>query len=155
MGAPLSVNATVVATVVALLCGWEVVRADMRRRKVSRFRRISPLIVLDMLALACGAMWAAFYAVQTFALASAGRTFAISAEVTVAAAIIEAWLWTEGRRGSQLQRPNGIVFGEFLVLFGLVTAIELMLSGSSAPFVALFARSGRTPVWGITIISFP
>jgi len=153
VGAPLTINATAVAILAALACGWEVVRADTRRRHLSA-RRISPLVLLDTAAPAAAVGWAVYLAVQTFALAAAHLSFAAAGVETAAAFIIAWWLWCEGRRASQLQRPNGIVFGEFLVLLG---AVRFVASGAhlrSAPWPLVAVGCGALLIVAVLVPYF-
>ena len=48
-------------------------------------------------------------------------------EILMSAGIF-AHLWMEGRRASQIQRPNGIVLGEFLVLAGVGRTISHLMA---------------------------
>ena len=50
--------------------------------------------------------------------------------------LIAYWIWTEGRLSIQWQRPRGIVFGEFLVLYGICEAVGSYLQQSSTAIVA-------------------
>jgi len=142
VGAPLTINANIAAMLAALLCGWEVIRADVRRRHLSA-RKVSPLVAFDIVAPAAASAWAVYLAVQTIALAPARLSFSGLALETAVAFIIAWWLWQEGRRASQLQRPNGIVLGEFLVLLGAVQGV-----------VSVFAHSGelRAEPWPLIAI---
>jgi predicted O-methyltransferase YrrM/protein-S-isoprenylcysteine O-methyltransferase Ste14 len=84
-------------------------------------------MLLDVVALAVDAGFAMFFlgmAVEVFA--ASGTTISVVppfAFDAVAATLIGIYLWIEGRRQIQFQRPDGIVAGEFLVLAG---AFELL-----------------------------
>lgn len=106
-----------------------VLRADLRRRRLSLTRGSgwNTLSALDVTA-------PALTAGMTFALLMAfipGAVFygfiPLHSPFTwgVAAGIlIFAFLWIEGRRQIQFQRPRGIVFGEFLILAGAYKLLE-------------------------------
>ena len=152
MGASLNINASLAGIFIALLCGWEVMRADIRRRRLSA-RRISPLVMLDTAAPAAALGWGAYFAVQTIALVAAESSFAASALETAAALAIAWWLWQEGRRASQLQRPNGLVLGEFLVLVGAVRAVRTGAHLRSGPWPLLAILVGGALI-GVVLVRY-
>jgi predicted O-methyltransferase YrrM len=104
---------------------------DLRRRHLS-FRRTAGwnlLSLLDMIALAVAfALAAASVVLLTPALL---LRHAIPLDTpkawrVVAYIVIGAFLWGEGRRQVQLQRPRGLVFAEGLILIGLYSLMELL-----------------------------
>lgn len=88
-------------------------RADLHRRRLSFVRCAGwgVLPVLDVTSVATTIAFAASLSIQT------ARPFGI-----VASVLSLLFLWAEGRRQIQLQRPAGIVAGEWLVLFGAYLA---------------------------------
>jgi predicted O-methyltransferase YrrM len=91
---------------------------------------ISRLVMLDAVAPAAAVGLGSYIAVQTLALAGTGQAFTnIAIEAAIALAIAW-WLWLEGRHASQLQRPNGIVIGEFLVLLGAGRVLMSLFAGA-------------------------
>ncbi|HYL10999.1 MAG TPA: class I SAM-dependent methyltransferase [Candidatus Acidoferrales bacterium] len=104
-----------------------VLRADLRRRRLS-FRRTAGWHVLSALDVLCPALTAAMAAMLLAAViaSSRGTLPFFSAEVrgALAGALIGLFLWGEGRRQIQFQRPLGIVLGEWLVLGGAWGLLE-------------------------------
>jgi len=101
---------------------------------VARACRLSLLVMLDVAAAA-------------FALAlSVAHLFVLlpqpGASRSVGAILgfgVVYWLWQEGRRAIQWQRPCGIVFGEFLVLGGFVAVLDVILGRGPHSAVAVSA----------------
>lgn len=113
-------KSNLLALLIALSCGAAAVYFDSARRHLESLRalRKSPLVLLDMLSAALAAAFAA-WALQDLILLHFFRPLSGILGVASAAAIF-VYLWGEGRRANQFQRPNGIVLGEFLVLAGVV-----------------------------------
>jgi len=141
----------VFAAAVVVICPYLLVRADTRRRHLRdaipltvalvipalggmTFSLFSTFIVLVMAAAALvpsrlfhipylatldiAAVVAAFFTFAQLLLRSADPG------ESIAALIMLCWLWEEGRRSVQWQRPRGIVLGEYLVLRGFLTCLE-------------------------------
>ena len=100
---------------------------------MARVYRASSLVLLDVAA-AAGAMATVTLCVALFL--TYGPVADLLAGIASAAAFL--WLWQEGRRSTQWQRPRGIVAGEYLVLSGLVS------------FAADFLRSGARALSGLS-----
>ena len=82
---------------------------------LARGYRLSTLTVLDVAAAALAMAAVTLCLALFFVYARFGILLAVVAYTTVF-----FWLWQEGRRSAQWQRPRGIVAGEYLVLGGLV-----------------------------------
>jgi len=100
------------------------------------FRR-SALEMLDVAATACAALGAFTYFLVV--LASPRDFTAARGVAAVAGIVIVYWLWQEGRRSVQWQRPRGIVFGEFLILGGAGALLEVLLERNPRPVAAEIA----------------
>lgn len=113
-------------------------RVDMQRRRLSwnRFSGWNILTVLDVASIAFTIAFAAFFLAQGSAfLPLAGTVFTF------------AFLWSEGKRQVQLQRPSGIVFAEFCLLFGLYSLfLSYRTSVNHLDFASLLL--------GITMLGF-
>ena len=122
------------AFVAAAVC-W----MDLHRRRISVFRnkREGFLTLLDIISVSAVAGFAAFcfgLATPFVPMIGAGGgvfvpTFAFEALVAM---LIGIYLWTEGRRQIQYQRPDGIVAGESLILFGASGLLFPLLFGQTS-----------------------
>lgn len=99
------------AVVVVILIA---LRADTQRRRLS-WRRTSGWTLLTLL----DAASLAFAIVLVAFLLQESSTFLIFSGAMIAF----LFLWSEGKRQIQLQRPSGIVFAEFCLLFGLYSLL--------------------------------
>jgi predicted O-methyltransferase YrrM len=116
------------------------VRADLLRRRLFPNRLLGwtlPLF-LDVACVALTAGLAAGFCALLAPVAAVRRAIPLDSLLTwqlIAALSAFLFLWSEGRREIQHQRPKGIVFGEWLVLFGIWRLISLFVfakqSGSS------------------------
>ncbi|HXP45641.1 MAG TPA: CmcI family methyltransferase [Terriglobales bacterium] len=87
--------------------------------------RQSVLVLLDVAAAAFALLASITYLVI---LLAEPRFFTVSRGIGAVVSFIAVyWLWQEGRRSVQWQRPRGIVFGEFLVLGGGAALLEVLL----------------------------
>jgi predicted O-methyltransferase YrrM len=157
------------ASALAAIAGYLVVRDDARRRRLSA----KPLVIVSTLlagALASavllgsqlglsGALVGIVVAALMFADASRLSSLLMLDVAAVAAAagiglgtlaefrgplslegiallLISYWLWQEGHRSIQWQRPRGIVFGEFLVLYGVCRTVAGYLLGNAMAIIA-------------------
>jgi predicted O-methyltransferase YrrM len=131
------VNTLVAMLVTGLIATLFVLRADLRRRRLS-LRHTSGwhvLLVLDLLAPALTIGAIAILLAGVIAR-SHGTLPLFSAEVCVAVAgvLIVLFLWGEGRRQIQFQRPPGIVLGEALVLGGVCGVLKSYVFGGPPGF---------------------
>jgi len=106
---------------------------DLRRRRLrlTRTSGWSVLTALDVVSLGTIAWIAATWLVVFVpVLASQGiqpRDYPAT-WATVAGTLIFVFLWIEGRSQVQFQRPRGIVFGEFLILIGVLYLVGSFFS---------------------------
>jgi predicted O-methyltransferase YrrM len=80
--------------------------------------RLKPLLTLDVAATAFAGVVAV---ANILTLDPAARIF-----LGIPEFVVFIWLWHEGRRSAQWQRPQGIVFGEYLILGGV---LKVLISG--------------------------
>jgi len=86
--------------------------------------RRSVLEMLDVAASACAFAAAATYAVI---LLAEPRFFTVLRGMfAVVGFLVAYWMWHEGRRSVQWQRPRGIVLGEFLIIGGTGALLEIL-----------------------------
>src|SRR5271155_944415 len=119
--------------VIFVIAAGVALRADLLRRRLSiqesaGWRLLTALDVACLAAtagVACGLIPLAvvsgnvpLYAAETWGIAAAG--------------LLAFFLWSEGRRQLQFQRPAGIVFGEWLILGGAYQLIETAVFGGRA-----------------------
>ena len=121
-----------VAAAVGVVSCAAVARADLERRRLSRNRRLSALALLDVAAVA------AAMAILVICLALF-LVYGRIADVCTAVAfgIAFPWLWDEGQRSIQWQRPPGIVAGEFLIIAGIIGLAVGFLRPSLPQFLGL------------------
>jgi predicted O-methyltransferase YrrM len=100
-------------------------RADLRRRRLL-LGRSSGWQALTALDTVCPALTVGI-AVGLVPLAAPGGIISVYSPTTwmiLAAILVAAFIWGEGRRQIQFQRPAGIVFAEWLVLAGGYGVLE-------------------------------
>jgi predicted O-methyltransferase YrrM len=102
---------------------------DLRRRRLSLSRILgwSTLSALDVIWPAVIAGTATGLAIGLVPAAISNRALPLDSPAVwriAACAVVFAYLWGEGRRAIQFQRPDGIVFGEGLILLGTYLLIE-------------------------------
>jgi len=114
LGSHLGVSGAVVGVVVAALL-------------FASASRLSSLLMLDVAAVAAAA---------GMALGRIAELPGARALEGIAFLFISYWLWQEGRRSIQWQRPRGIVFGEFLVLYGVCRTVTGYLLPASTAIIA-------------------
>jgi predicted O-methyltransferase YrrM len=145
------VNDLVLAVPTALFGAAALARLDAKRRKLIplRLRRTFVSILLDMLSPALALAFAIFQLVRFM---SGLPEFAMQrlVEALLSAAIF-FFLWREGRRANQFQRPNGIVFGEFLVLVSVARSLS-HATAHSRPFVDAWSIGGL--IFGVVLIAW-
>jgi predicted O-methyltransferase YrrM len=108
-------------------------RADVQRRRLT-FRKSAGWRLLTALDVACLAATVGT-AFGLIPLAVANGSVPLYAPETwgiAPAALLAFFLWSEGRRQLQFQRPAGIVFGEWLILGGAYQLIETAVFGGRA-----------------------
>jgi predicted O-methyltransferase YrrM len=117
------------ALIVATICGATSASFDFRRRHLNSLRAVwkSPLVFLDVLSTALAAAILAWALYDALFLHSLRAVSAILQTIFMAAIFV--YLWGEGRRANQFQRPNGIVLGEFLVLAGIADVVLASVEG--------------------------
>jgi predicted O-methyltransferase YrrM len=105
-------------------------RADVLRRRLS-FQRAAGWRLLTVLDVVCVAATVGA-ALGLIPLAVVNGDLPLYAPATwgiAAAGLLAAFLWSEGRRQLQFQRPAGIVFGEWLILGGAYQLLETATFG--------------------------
>jgi predicted O-methyltransferase YrrM len=105
-------------------------RADVQRRRLT-FRKSAGWRLLTGLDVACLAATVGV-AFGLIPLAIANGSVPLYAPETwgiAAAGLLAFFLWSEGRRRLQFQRPAGIVFGEWLILGGAYQLVETAVFG--------------------------
>jgi len=96
--------------------------------------RRSVLVMLDVAAAAFALLASITFLVT---LLAEPRFFAVSRGIgAIVGFLVVYWLWQEGRRSVQWQRPRGIVFGEFLILGGAGALLEVVLDRGPRSTVA-------------------
>jgi predicted O-methyltransferase YrrM len=123
----------------SVIGGIVVLRADLRRRRLS-FRSSSGWHLLPALDVACPAVTIGI-AIGMIPFAVRHGDVPLYSPLTWAIGsclLIVAFIWGEGRRQIQFQRPPGIVFAEWLILAGACLLLEF------APFGGL---AGGTDRW--------
>ncbi len=117
----------------ALLCAAVVVWLDLRRRRLqpSQLARTPPLEILDIAATAaCAALL--LYAAAGHLVRWDARGLPVLLVPALGAPLF-FYLWGEGRRAHQFQRPDGIVLGQALVLLGLARVPLRLLEKNHPP----------------------
>lgn len=117
---------------VGLLVGALVFRADVLRRAVSRakLRRLPVLLLFDLM-FPAGLAGAGAMSMVAAARSGVVSLFSPLSWGGAAALGIAFFVWKEGLRQVQFQRPTGIVSGEALVLAGLYMVIQSVVFRSS------------------------
>jgi predicted O-methyltransferase YrrM len=93
----------------------------------ARASQLSSLLMLDVAAVAAAASMGLGMMAELHAPLSLGG---------IALVLISYWLWHEGRRSIQWQRPRGIVIGEFFVLYGLCQMVAGYLLRAPTAIIA-------------------
>jgi len=134
------VNPFIIISAAGLIAVLFVLRADLHRRRLS-LRRSSGWHVLSALDVVCPPVTSGMTGslLADVIVRSHGTLPLFSPEVrgTLAGVLIAVFLWHEGRRQIQFQRPPGIVLGEWLVLGGAYGLLESHIFGGlrSVPHV--------------------
>lgn len=154
MAGSIGVSFNLSATILGLSGALIVLRADLRRRGLSPTRPLG-WHLLTALDVACPAMVAGmivFLLVRLVPVATSKRAVPLGSPLVwaiVAGIAILAFVWGEGRREIQFQRPAGIVCGESLVLAG---AYQLSASAISPAAQWPGATTARI-VWIVAIVA--
>ncbi len=113
-----------------LLAAGITVRADVLRRRLS-FRSAAGWRLLTAVDVACVAatVGAAFGLIPPAVVHGSVPLFAPATWGIAAAGLLAAFLWSEGRKQLQFQRPAGIVFAEWLILAGGYQLLETAVFG--------------------------
>jgi predicted O-methyltransferase YrrM len=121
---------TIFVWLLFLIAAAVTLRADLLRRRLSLGRaggwRL--LTALDVVCLAATA-GDAFRLIPLAVVTGAVPLYAPATWGIVAAGLLAVFLWGEGRRQLQFQRPAGIVFGEWLILGGAYRLLEAAVFG--------------------------
>ena len=123
---------TLFVYVVFVIAAGVTLRADVQRRRLT-FRKRAGWRWLTALDVACLAATVGV-AFGLIPLAVVNGSVPLYAQVTwdiAAAGLLTMFLWSEGRRQLQFQRPAGIVFGEWLILAGGYQLVETVVFGAS------------------------
>lgn len=113
---------TLIAGTIGALAAF---RADLRRRRLS-LARSSGWLLWSALDVACSALTLGG-TIGLFVLAVSYGILTIHSPLTWAilgGTLMSTFIWSEGRRQVQFQRPAGIVFAEWLVLAGAFLLFE-------------------------------
>jgi predicted O-methyltransferase YrrM len=115
-----------------ILAGSIVLRADLLRRRLSFFRSSQwrLLTTLDVVAAAVTMATAAGLLVAIVPIIWSENAIPLNTPgpwEVMSAALVFCFLWIEGRRQIQFQRPRGIVFGEWLILAGAWQVIAALV----------------------------
>lgn len=112
--------------------------ADIKRRRLSVVRPAgwNALALLDVGGFAVTAGLAAGLCAALLPVLIADKIIPLFSPVTlslITSILIGRFLWKEGRRQVQLQRPAGLAFGEFLILGGVYLALYSLVFGAAIP----------------------
>src|SRR5271170_3102867 len=105
-------------------------RADVQRRRLT-FQESAGWRLLTALDVACLAatVGVAFGLIPLAVVNGSVPLYAPETWGIAAAGLLALFLWSEGRRQLQFQRPAGIVFGEWLILGGAYLMLETAVFG--------------------------
>src|SRR5271155_6173448 len=123
---------TLFVYVVFVIAAGVTLRADVQRRRLT-FRKRAGWRWLTALDVACLAATVGV-AFGLIPLAVVNGSVPLYAQVTwdiAAAGLLAMFLWSEGRRQLQFQRPAGIVFGEWVILAGGYQLVGTGVFGAS------------------------
>jgi predicted O-methyltransferase YrrM len=132
-------------------------RADLLRRRLSLGRAAGWrwLTALDVVCVAA-TLGAAFGLIPLAVVNGSVPLYAPATWGITASGLLAAFLWGEGRKQLQFQRPAGIVFGECLILGGAYQLLETALFGErpSVPHgAATLATCGAAILAGGVLIA--
>jgi predicted O-methyltransferase YrrM len=113
-----------------LIAAGVTLRADLQRRRLT-FRKSAGwrlLTAMDVASLAA-TVGVAFGLIPLAAVSGSVPLYATETWGIAAAGLLALFLWSEGRRQLQFQRPAGIVFGDWLILAGAYHLVETAVFG--------------------------
>jgi predicted O-methyltransferase YrrM len=134
-----------------------ILRADLRRRRLS-LRRASGWSVLTVLDVLCPVILSgtiAAVAVLLVPVALSAHALPLGSPLVwriAGGAAITAYIWTEGRKQIQFQRPGGIVCGEAMILTGVYSLVEsFALAAANSPVVP--HGTAVRALWIVTVLA--
>jgi predicted O-methyltransferase YrrM len=130
-----------------------IVRADLRRRQLSLTSAVKGRLLsfLDIASPAVASGMAAGFAVRLSLAAVSGTPLRLQNSFGIVAyAAIFIFLWREGRRQIQFQRPRGIVFAEWFILAG---GTQVFGSTFFGEFLSLHRGSPAIMLGAVFVIS--
>src|SRR6202521_5007695 len=124
---------TIFVFVLFVIAAGVTLRGDVLRRRLW-FRSAAGWRSLTAFDVACVAatVGAAFGLIPLAVVRGSVPLYAPATWGIATAGLLAAFLWSEGRRQLQFQRPAGIVFGEWLILGGAYQLIETAVFGGRA-----------------------
>src|SRR5277367_7031993 len=124
---------TLFVYLVFVIAAGVTLRADVQRRRLT-FRKRAGWRWLTALDVACLAatIGLAFGLIPLAVVNGSVPRYAPETWGIATAGLLALFLWSEGRRQLQFQRPAGIVFGEWLILGGAYQLIETAVFGGRA-----------------------
>jgi predicted O-methyltransferase YrrM len=142
--------------VASLLCALVALRRDLRRRRLSLSRSVgwSLATALDVAATSATVGASAGFLVILIPVSVALRAVPLNSPLTFAFAaciLTLALLWQEGQKQIQLQRPAGIVFGEWLILWGAFQLLNSFIFAETEP--AALRVTGARVFWGLALVA--
>jgi predicted O-methyltransferase YrrM len=149
------------ATVAGVICAFLVLRMDLHRRRLALRRASgwSPLIFLDVAWPPLLSATVAASAILSIPVAISIGAIPLDAAATwriVVGLCIVAFVWKEGQRQIQFQRPRGIVCGESLILVGIYVFVESLFYSTSnvapVPKLAFRTAAGSSILAGSLLI---
>jgi len=150
---PMQVKTTesLIAAAIGLVACSVAWRIDTHRRRLARFTQWSPLLFLDVacIAVSIGSATALLVLSPHFAPHPASLLTPSTLAIMVCGLSL-LFLWPEGRRQVQLQRPTGIVFGEWAILFGFYQIVAAFAFRSS--FGSAFWLAALLPIAGGAVV---
>jgi len=140
-GDGLRVNAALFISALALFCAAAAFFLDLRRRRLPlrQFFQAPLLKIFDLLALAALAGFVVLATSGQWPLR--GGVYVALPAAAVAGIGLFFYLWGEGRRAHQFQRPDGIVLGQGLVLAGFARS-ALRFLGKEPPAIDAWSFAG-------------
>jgi predicted O-methyltransferase YrrM len=129
-------NSGIIFIGASLICAVVIAYFDLRRRRIrlSQASGLSPLVWLDIAA-AAATLSLGFWSDPANLLAPTAGAPQIAVALAISIGVF-IFLWGEGRRANQFQRPNGIVLGELLVLAGFARIVLRLIAGEHPLFDA-------------------
>ena len=128
----LPVPASIYVALAGIIAGLATLRVDLNRRRLTltRWTGWHMLTALDIASTALAVAIAAALLVMLIGFAIPDRLVSAhlsSAFGTVVSGAVFVFLWHEGLRQVQFQRPRGILFAEMLILAGVCAALSSIL----------------------------